>query len=200
MRGRVERQRSMFVASRMADRGDDDLNDWSNLKWKKRSNATRRGVVAPEARLASRGGEAHLSRSRHALTDAPRGLIARVAADGRAERRTALLMFERVECRHRLTPGLFAADACHGAGAFRARWSRAGSRGARGCRRAGSRATAPSAGRPGRGVGVSARRRAERARGCGGSWSGGSARATMLEGWGRGRGSGLRNGSGATRC
>ena len=62
-------------------RDDDDLNGWSNFKGKKRSNRTHRSVVDPEARLMSRGGEAHLSHSMHALTDAPRGSSRRVGVD-----------------------------------------------------------------------------------------------------------------------
>lgn len=101
--------------------GGDDLNGWSDFKGKKRSNTTHRSVVDPDARLASRGGEAHLSHSLHALTDARSGLIVRVAvdsADGRAERRSALLMLDRVERRHGLRPVTLAADAGYGAGAF----------------------------------------------------------------------------------
>jgi len=100
---------------------DDDLNGWSNFKGKKRTNTTHRSVVDPEARLASRGGGAHLSHSLHALADARTGFIARVAvdtADGRAERRNALLMLDRVNKRHGLTPGTLAADAGYGAGEF----------------------------------------------------------------------------------
>lgn len=110
------------------DRGDDDasggggdLNGWSNFKGKKRSNKTHRSVVDPEARLASRGGEAHLCHSLHALADARTGFIARVAvyaADGWAERRCALAMLDRVERRHGLRPRTLAADAGYGAGEF----------------------------------------------------------------------------------
>lgn len=109
------------------ERGDDDgasggdLNGWSNFKGEKRSNKTHRSVVDPDARLASRGGEAHLSHSLHALTDAHTGFIARVAvdtADGRAERRCALAMLDQVKRRHRLTPKALAADAGYGAGEF----------------------------------------------------------------------------------
>jgi len=100
---------------------DDDLNGWSNFKGAKRSNKTHRSVVDPEARLASRGGAAHLSHSMHALTDARSGLFVQMSidrADGRAERRNALLMLDRVKKRHGLTPGRLAADAGYGSGAF----------------------------------------------------------------------------------
>ena len=104
------------------DRDDDeDLNGWSNFKGEKRSNRTHRSVVDPEARLASRGGEAHLCHSLHALADARTGFIARVAvdaADGCAERRCALAMLDRVQKRHGLTPRRLAADAGYGAGEF----------------------------------------------------------------------------------
>jgi len=103
------------------ERDDDDLNGWSNFKGQKRSNRTHRSVVDPEARLASRGGEAHLSHSLHALADARTGFIARVAvetADGRAERRCALAMLDRVKKRHGLRPRTLAADAGYGAGEF----------------------------------------------------------------------------------
>lgn len=103
------------------DDDDDDLNGWLNFKGTRRSNAMHRSVVDPEARLASRGGEAPLSRSLHALTDARSGLFVRVAidaADGRAERRCALLMLDRVKKRHGLRPGTLASGAGYGAGAF----------------------------------------------------------------------------------
>lgn len=109
------------------DRDDDDdasggdLNGWSNFKGKKRSNRTHRSVVDPDARLASRGGEAHPSHSMHVMTEARTGLVVRVAvdtADGRAERRNALRMLDRVKKRHRLNPKTLAADAGYGAGDF----------------------------------------------------------------------------------
>ncbi len=112
-------------------RDDDDLNGWSNFKGKKRSNRTHRSVVDPEARLASRGGEAHLSHSMHVMADARTGFIARVgvdAADGRAERRCALLMLDRVQKRHGLRPGTLAADAGYGAGEFLCELERRGIR------------------------------------------------------------------------
>jgi len=44
--------------------------------------------------------------------------VAADAADGRAERRCALLMLDRVQKRHGLAPGTLAADAGYGAGGF----------------------------------------------------------------------------------
>jgi transposase len=100
---------------------DDDLNGWSDFKGKKRSNATHRSVVDPDARLASRGGEAHLSHSMHLLTESHSGLCVSVSidtADGRAERRNALAMLDRVAKRHRITPKVLAADAGYTSGEF----------------------------------------------------------------------------------
>ena len=100
---------------------DDDLNGWSSFKDGRRSNATHRSVVDPEARLASRGGEAHLSHSMHLLTDSRSGVCLNIAvdwADGRAERRKALRMLDRVRHRHRIHPKVLAADANSSAGEF----------------------------------------------------------------------------------
>lgn len=100
---------------------DDDLNGWSEFKGGKRSNKTHRSVVDPDARLASRGGEAHLSHSMHVLTESHSGLCVSVSidtADGRAERRNALEMLDRVAKRHRITPKVLAADANYTSGEF----------------------------------------------------------------------------------
>jgi len=100
---------------------DDDLNGWSSFKDGKRTNASHRSVVDPEARLASRGGEAHLSHSMHLLTDSRSGLCVAVSidtADGRAERRNALAMLDRVARRHKITPTILAADASYASGAY----------------------------------------------------------------------------------
>lgn len=99
----------------------DDLNGWSNFKGQKRSNATHRSVVDPESRLASRGGEAHLSHSMHLLTDSRTGVCLSLSvdtADGHAERRNALAMLDRVHRRHRVRPRVLAADGNYTAGAF----------------------------------------------------------------------------------
>ena len=100
---------------------DDDLNSWGQFKGTKRSNATHRSVVDPEARLMRKGGEAHLRHSMHLLTDAHTGLCVALrvdTADGRAERRNALSMLDHVRGRHRLVPRVVAADAGYGAGEF----------------------------------------------------------------------------------
>lgn len=99
-----------------------DGNAWSSFKGQKRSNATHRSVVDPDAMLMSKGGgEAHLSHSMHVLTDARTGLCVSVAvdsADGRAERRTALAMLDRVRARHKIMPKKLAADANYASGEF----------------------------------------------------------------------------------
>jgi len=107
------------------DENSDDKHDgnaWSSFKDKKRSNATHRSVVDPDARLMSKGGAAaHLSHSMHVLTDAQTGLCVSVTvdtADGRAERRNALAMLDRVRARHRMTPKKLAADANYASGEF----------------------------------------------------------------------------------
>ena len=104
------------------DNDEHDGNAWSSFKGQKRTNATHRSVVDPDARLMSKGGGgAHLSHSMHVLTDARTGLCVSVAvdsADGRAERRNALSMLDRVRARHRLTPKKLAADANYASGAF----------------------------------------------------------------------------------
>lgn len=103
------------------DDGGDDGNGWSCFKGQKRSNATHRSVVDPEARLASKGGAAHPSHSMHVMTDARSGLCVAVsvgAADGHAERAHALSMLDRVRHRHRVTPRVLAADAGYAAGDF----------------------------------------------------------------------------------
>jgi transposase len=100
---------------------DHDGNGWSSFKGTKRSNETHRSVVDSDARLASRGGESHLSHSLHLLTDSRTGLCVSVSvdtADGRAERRNALRMLDRVARRHRISPKVLAADANYTAGEF----------------------------------------------------------------------------------
>lgn len=103
------------------DNSGGDLNGWSSFKGGKRSNTTHRSVVDPDARLASRGGEAHLSHSMHLLTDSRTGLCVNIAvdtADGRAERRNAVHLLDRVKQRHRVNPKVLAADANYTSGEF----------------------------------------------------------------------------------
>ncbi len=98
-----------------------DGNSWGQFKGQTRSNATHRSVVDPEARLMRKGGEAHLRHSMHLLTDAASGLVVGLrvdTADGRAERRNALLMLDHARRRHGLRPRVVAADAGYGAGEF----------------------------------------------------------------------------------
>jgi len=100
---------------------DDDLNGWSSFKGGKRSNETHRSVVDPEARLATRGREAHPSHSMHLLSDSRTGLCVNVSidtADGRAERRNALRLLDRVQRRHGICPKVLAADANYTSGEF----------------------------------------------------------------------------------
>lgn len=101
--------------------GGGDLNGWGQFKKSKRTNATHRSVVDPQARLASRGGEAHPSHSMHVLTDAASGLCVSITIDeanGRAERRSAIAMLDRVREQHWLKPRVIAADAGYGTGDF----------------------------------------------------------------------------------
>lgn len=106
----------------IGDDSDDDLNRWSGFKGGKRSNKTHHSVVDAEARLMRKGGgSAHLSHSMHVMTDSASGLCVGLAidsADGRAERRSALAMLDRVRRRHDLAPSTLAADAGYGTGDF----------------------------------------------------------------------------------
>jgi len=103
------------------DNNHRDLNGWGQFKKRKRSNKTHRSVVDPEARLASRGGEAHPSHSMHVMTDSHSGLCVGVTvdlADGRAERRNAVKLIDRAHRRHGVRPRTIAADAGYGTGDF----------------------------------------------------------------------------------
>jgi transposase len=102
----------------------DPGNPTVNFRGQKRSNATHRSLVDPEARLARKGDgqPALLCHSAHFLMENRGGLcldIAIDAADGRAERRQALAMLDRVRRKHPVYPtalggdGGFAAGVCH---------------------------------------------------------------------------------------
>jgi transposase len=103
------------------DEDDHDPNSWSSFKGGKRSNKTHRSTVDPDARLASRGKEAHLSHSMHLLTDSRTGFCVQIAvdsADGKAERRNALQMLDRTRKRQKISPKVLAADANYTSGGF----------------------------------------------------------------------------------
>ena len=109
----------------VSDGGDDDDpgNPSINFRGQKRSNATHRSLVDPEARLARKGpGQpALLSHSLHVLMENRHGLCLDVAIDeanGTAERLQAAMMLERTYERHGLSPGTLAADAAYREGAF----------------------------------------------------------------------------------
>ena len=92
------------------DPPDDRGNPTVDFRGEKRSNVTHASTTDPEARLAkkSKGKEAKLSYSAHALMENRNGLLIdfRVdQADGQAERRNALTMLERVADARRITVG-----------------------------------------------------------------------------------------------
>lgn len=111
--------------AKVSDSSDDDDpgNPSVNFRGQKRSNATHRSLVDPQARLARKGDgqPARLCHSAHFLMENRHGLcmdIAIDAADGHAERRQALAMLDRVRRRHPLYPNTLAADGGFKAGAF----------------------------------------------------------------------------------
>jgi IS5 family transposase len=92
------------------DPPDDSGNPTVDFRGEKRSNDTHASTTDPEARLAkkSKGKEARLSYSAHALMENRNGLLIdfRVdQADGQAEWRNALTMLEQVAPTHRITVG-----------------------------------------------------------------------------------------------
>jgi transposase len=110
---------------RVSDGADDDDpgNPTLDFRGTKRSNATHRSMVDPQARLARKGPgkPALLSHSAHVLMENRHGLCLDVAVDeanGRAERRQAQRMLERTLSRHRLWPRTLGADAGYRDGAF----------------------------------------------------------------------------------
>ena len=95
---------------------DDPGNPTVNFRGQKRSNATHRSLVDPEARLARKGpGQpALLSHSGHVLMENRHGLCVDVAVDeahGKAERWQTWIMLERTETRHGLWPRTLGLDA-----------------------------------------------------------------------------------------
>ena len=94
-----------------------------NWRGERRTNETHRSRTDPEARFARKGNgkEAHLSHSMHVLMENRSGLCLDVkvdAADGKAERRSALAMLRRFSRRHGFTPATLGADAGYDDGAF----------------------------------------------------------------------------------
>jgi len=110
---------------KVSDGSDDDDpgNPTVNFRGQKRTNATHRSVVDPEARLARKGDgqPALLSHSVHVLMDTSAGLCLAVAVDeanGRAEREQAVAMVQRLKRRHPICPASLAADKGYAAGPF----------------------------------------------------------------------------------
>jgi transposase len=98
----------------------DEHVDW---RGERRTNETHRSTTDPEARFARKGNgkEAHLSHSMHVLMENRSGLCLDVrmdAADGKAERRSALAMLRRFKRRHGLSPATLGADAGYDDGDF----------------------------------------------------------------------------------
>lgn len=112
--------------TRVSDSSDDDDrgNPTVNFRGQKRSNATHRSIVDPEARLMRKGDgrAALLSHSAHLLMDARSGLLVDIAVDeanGTAERTQALALLDGVRRRRvRCWPQMLGADAGYQAGAF----------------------------------------------------------------------------------
>lgn len=110
---------------KVSDSSDDDDpgNPTVNFHGQRRSNATHRSVVDPEARLARKGAgkPAVLAHSSHVLMENRHGLCVDIridAADGRAERRNALKMIRHARRRHRLSVRTLGADAGYDDGHF----------------------------------------------------------------------------------
>lgn len=94
-----------------------------NWRGERRTNETHRSKTDSEARFARKGNgrEAHLSHSMHVLMENKSGLCLDVrmdAADGKAERRSALKMLKRFKRRHGLSPATLGADAGYDDGEF----------------------------------------------------------------------------------
>jgi transposase len=103
---------------KVSDGSDDDDpgNPTVNFRGQKRTNATHRSIVDPEARLArkGKGKPALLSHSGHVLMENRRGLCVDIEIDeanGHAERYAAGRMLTRTERRHGLWPQTIGMDA-----------------------------------------------------------------------------------------
>lgn len=111
-----------------APRSRDEHVDW---RGQRRTNETHRSTTDPEARFARKGNgkEAHLSHSMHVLMENRSGLCLDVridAADGKAERRSALAMLARYRRRHGRSPRTLGADAGYDDGEFLLELEKAG--------------------------------------------------------------------------
>ncbi|RME97320.1 MAG: IS5 family transposase, partial [Alphaproteobacteria bacterium] len=112
--------------TKVSDSSDDDDpgNPTVNFRGQKRSNATHRSIVDPEARLMRKGDgqPALLSHSAHLLMDSRSGLLIDIAVDeanGTAERAQALRMLDGLRRRRvRCWPRTLGADAGYKAGPF----------------------------------------------------------------------------------
>jgi transposase len=105
-----------------SDDGDPG-NPTVNFRDQKRSNATHRSIVDPNARLARKGSgkPAVLSHSGHVLMENRNGICLDVdvdQADGHAERRAAKRMLNRVWRNHKLEPSTLGTDKGYVDGAF----------------------------------------------------------------------------------
>lgn len=103
---------------------DDDAGNPSvSFHGEKRTNATHASRTDPEARLArhGKGKEAKLCHSAHVLMENRHGLVMDIvvdAADGYAERRSALEMLKHVRRRHRVKAKTLGADTGYDDGKF----------------------------------------------------------------------------------
>lgn len=108
--------------------GDGTSGGWGrnpsvNFRGQKRSNATHRSPIDPEARLYRKGDgqPALLCHSGHALMENRHGLILQVAvaqANGLAERERALAMLDAHSAKHGVVPATLGADKGYAAGSF----------------------------------------------------------------------------------
>lgn len=105
-----------------SDDGDKG-NPTVNFRDQKRTNATHRSIVDPDARLARKGDgkPAVLSHSGHILMENRNGLCLDIdvdQADGQAERRAAKRMLNRVQRNHKLSPSTLGTDKGYADGEF----------------------------------------------------------------------------------